>query len=195
MLLRYWYSFRFLQKHLRLTCNWTNSGHQSGILFETDKNMPCLPPTNSGDVSGQQGNKPCAPWGHWFCTNAGIGDILKRNQERIPYMQYSVVLILTSLLAVASQQEIMAQPLSPPLPAGEHCEQNRIASERIIVGPYPLQVTVMSIDYEKGEIDFATEVGTFLHVIHAPAYELQRLKVGDKVALCIAEELHGDLQT
>jgi len=110
-------------------------------------------------------------------------------------MWHSVVLILANLLTVEPTHGIAAQPVSPPVAAGEHCEQSMAASEQVLIGPYPLQVTVMSIDYEKGAIDFATEVGTVLHVIHASTHELQRLKVGDKIELCIAEELHGDLQT
>jgi len=110
-------------------------------------------------------------------------------------MQCPVVLMLASVLTVGSLPGIAARPLPPPVATGERCEQSMTASERVIVGPYPLQVTVTNIDYENRAVDFTTEVGTSLHVTHAPAYELQRLKVGDKVELCIAEELHGDLQT
>jgi len=110
-------------------------------------------------------------------------------------MWYSVALMLANLLTVKSMHGIATQPFSPPVVAGEHCEQSMTASEQVLIGPYPLRVTVMSIDYEKGAIDFATEVGTFLHVIHASERELQQLKVGDKVELCIAEELHGDVKT
>lgn len=110
-------------------------------------------------------------------------------------MWYSVVFILTSLMTVGSIHRIAAQPLSPPSAAEGLCEQNMTASEQSVVGPYPLQVTVTNIDYVNRAIDFTTEVGTSLHIIHASAYELQRLKVGDKVELCIAEELHGDWHT
>jgi len=110
-------------------------------------------------------------------------------------MQYPVVFLIVSLVSVVSMYGIAAQPLPPPVATGERCEQSMTASERVIVGPYPLQVTITNIDYENRAVDFTTEVGTSLHVTHAPAYELQRLKVGDKVELCIAEELHGDLQT
>jgi hypothetical protein len=110
-------------------------------------------------------------------------------------MWYFVVLMLASLLTVGSQQEIAAQPLTPSVTAGEPCEQNLATNGKVILGLYPLQVTVTNIDYENRAIDFATEVGTFLHVIDASASELERLKVGDTVEMCIAEELHGDLRT
>lgn len=109
-------------------------------------------------------------------------------------MRYSVVLLLASLLTVRSRQGIASQSLSP-LAAGEPCEQSMATSEQVIVGLYPLQVTVTNIDYENGAIDFATEVGTSLHVIDASTSELKRLKVGDTVEMCIAEELYGDWQT
>jgi hypothetical protein len=110
-------------------------------------------------------------------------------------MRYPVVLILASLLTVGSIHRIAAQPLSPSIAAGERCEQSMTASEQVIIGPHPIQVTVTNVDYANRAIDFATEVGTSLHVIHASAHELQRLKVGDKVELCIVEELYGDWQT
>jgi hypothetical protein len=110
-------------------------------------------------------------------------------------MWYSVVFILASVLTGGSISRIAAQPLSPPIASEERCDQSLNANEQSIIGPYPIQVTVTSIDYANRAIDFATEVGTSLHVVHASAYELQQLKVGDKVELCIAEELRGDLQT
>ena len=110
-------------------------------------------------------------------------------------MWHPVVLMLASLLTAESTRGIATQPLSPSVTAGEPCEQSIATNEQVIVGLYPLQVTVTNIDYENGAIDFTTEVGTSLHVIDASAYELQRLKVGDTVEMCIAEELYGDLQT
>src|SRR5262249_52876645 len=129
------------------------------------------------------------------CPDAGFIGALKYCSERSVCMWHPVVLMLASLLIGESVHEIAAKPFSPPVAAGEHCEQSMAESEQVLIGPYPLHVIVTNIDYEKGAIDFATEVGTFLHVIHASAHELQWLKVGDKVELCIAEELHGDLQT
>ena len=110
-------------------------------------------------------------------------------------MWYLVVFMLTSLLTVGSLQEVAAKPLAPPVAAGERCEQSVAPNKQVIVGRYPLQVTVTNIDYENRAVDFATEVGTSLHVVDASASELERLKVGDRVEMCIAEELHGDLQT
>jgi hypothetical protein len=110
-------------------------------------------------------------------------------------MWHPVVLMLASLLTAGSQQEIAAQPRSPSVAVGEHCEQSLATSEQVIIGLYPLQVTVTNIDYENRAIDFTTEMGTSLHVIDATASELERLKVGDTVEMCIAEELHGDLHT
>ena len=110
-------------------------------------------------------------------------------------MWYLVVFILASVLTGGSITGIAAQPLSTPIASEERCDQSMTASEQSIIGPYPIQVTVTSIDYANRAIDFTTEVGTSLHIIHASAYELQQLKVGDKVELCIAEELHGDWHT
>ena len=110
-------------------------------------------------------------------------------------MWYSIIFILASLMTVGSIPRSAAQPHSSPSAPEERCDQSITASEQSIIGPYPIQVTVTSIDYANRAIDFTTEVGTSLHIIHASAYELQRLKVGDKVELCIAEELHGDWHT
>ena len=112
-------------------------------------------------------------------------------------MRYSFILmlLLASMLAREPGSGMAASDSLSPLDSNEYCEEGITADDKVVVGPYPLRVIVANIDYQNRTIDFKTEVGTFLHVYSANDHELQALEVGDVIALCIAEELHGDIQT
>jgi hypothetical protein len=110
-------------------------------------------------------------------------------------MHYPIVVLISSLMLIAPVYGIAAQPPSPPTSLStERCEQQVIAGEKVVVGVYPLHVTVTKIDYENATIDFITEVGTSLHVTQASTYELGQLQIGDTVEMCIAEALQAEAE-
>ena len=107
-------------------------------------------------------------------------------------MRYFGMSLIASLALITPVYGIAAQSSPSPVLSRERCKQPVTIEEPVVIGPYPIQVVVTNIDYETATIDFITEVGTFLHVTQASAYELDRLQIGDKVELCITAALHGE---
>ncbi len=109
-------------------------------------------------------------------------------------MPYPIVCLMFVLILFVPKYGIAAQPPSSLALSEDRCGQPAMGVAEAVVGPYPLHVIVTEIDYENATIDFLTEMETTLHVLHASAYQLGQLQIGDAVDLCIVEALHGEME-
>ena len=96
-------------------------------------------------------------------------------------------LAFAALLAVGGSVPVL--PLSPGglTPPGESCTQVPETAPQPSTEELAVSATVTRIDRERGVLDVETETG---HVqVVAPPTAVQDLQVGDKLVLCLADEV------